>query len=61
MFGGVSARKKKEILDHEGGIHCISRVIQGHFYCMRGPSLVELAGYYDSSADIKVHIWKYCL
>ena len=47
VFGGAPVRKKKEIL-LEVGIHLISRVFPWHFYCMRGPSLVELTGYDNS-------------
>ena len=28
----------------ESRFRCIFRVFPGHFYCMRGPSLVELIG-----------------
>ena len=29
----------------------------GHFYCMRGPSLVELTGHDNSVPDNMVHVY----
>ena len=38
-----------------GWIRCSFRVFPGHFYCIRGPSLVELTGY-DSCATSTVAV-----
>ena len=54
VFGGVSVRQKHEFLYYKW-IRCISRVFQGYFCCMRGPSFVELTGH-DNSATLAVTV-----
>ena len=59
----VPVRKKDEILDYKGGIHCISQVFPWHFYFIREHSLVELTEHDDSAANIIVHsmyTYMYC-
>ena len=49
MFWGVPDRKKVFFF-YKGGIHSISQVSPGHFFCRRWSSLVEMTGD-DNSAD----------
>ena len=44
MFFGVFRFAKTMKLLNKGGIRCISRFFPEQFYCMHGPSLVELTG-----------------
>ena len=46
--------KKEEIVD-EGRGSLYFQVFPGHFYFMRGHSLVELTEHDDSAADIMIH------
>ena len=36
-------------------MRCIFGVFPGHFYCMRGPLLVELMGHDNSAGAIMLH------
>ena len=48
-FEECSDSQKYEVL--KGRIRCIFRVFRGHFYCMRGPLLVEPTGEDNSAAS----------
>ena len=50
VFGGVPVHKKtwNSCLGARFVVFCF-RVFPGHFYSIRGPSLVELAGDYNSA------------
>ena len=54
VFGDVPVNKKHQILS-KGRILCTFQVFPAHFYCTRGPSLVELAGA-DNSTIITVAV-----
>ena len=45
MFLGLFLFTKKTKFLLMDRIRCIFRVYPGHFYCMHGPSLVELTGH----------------
>ena len=55
MFLGVLRLAENTKFLIRGGIRCISRVFPGHFYCLRGPSLVELTGH-DKSVVLAVTV-----
>ena len=53
MFSGVCRFTKKLKCLLKSRIRCIFRVFPGHFFyfCIRGPSLVELTGNYNSATS----------
>ena len=53
MYFEVFRFAKKLKFLNKGGIHSFSQVFPGHFYCMRGSSLVEMTGGDSSAPDTK--------
>ena len=50
VFWGVPVLKKHEVLE-QGQDSLYVQVFPGHFYCMRGSSLVKLMKHLNSAAD----------
>ena len=53
MFLGVFRFAKKHEIPEQGRDSLYFQVFPGHFYCMRGSSLVELTGH-DNGANLAV-------
>ena len=56
MFWGYSGFQKNIKLLLKGRIRSIFKVFPGYFYCMRGPSLVELIGDDNSATVVAVTV-----